>query len=81
MPAPQAACPILCFSDHDADQKRAFLVAWWANLLPDHSYRRVERLQRLDPKASIARLASRPAVPSVYVLLADINGEVTPVPS
>jgi hypothetical protein len=64
---------------HDADKKRALLAAWWAGLLPDHSFPLFERLEPLAPKVAMARLAKLPAAPSVYVLLADIDGEVTPV--
>jgi hypothetical protein len=63
----------------DADKKRALLAAWWADLLPDHSVRLFARLAPLDPAASLTRLSDLPSVPSVYVLLADIGGEATPV--
>lgn len=63
----------------DADLKRAMLSDWWANLLPDRSVRLFEALDSFDPKAATARLAGLPSSPSVYVLFADIDGEVTPV--
>jgi hypothetical protein len=65
--------------NRDADKKRALLTSWWADLLPDHSFRLFERLAPLDPKAATVRLAGLTAGPSIYVLLADMEGETTPV--
>jgi hypothetical protein len=47
--------------------------------LPDYSFRLFAALEQLDPKAAMGRLTCLPAAASVYVLLADINGERTPV--
>jgi hypothetical protein len=66
-------------SDRDADKKRALLRSWWTNLLPDYSFHLFDAHAPLDPKTAMARLTGLPAVPSIYVLLADIDGEVTPV--
>src|SRR5262245_22267896 len=63
----------------DADKKRALLTSWWSDLLPDHSFLLFGPLDPFNPRAAMARLASLPAAPSVYVLLADIDGEATPV--
>jgi hypothetical protein len=60
-------------------KKRAILAAWWGSLLPYHSCRLFEPLEPLDAKAVDARLANLPVAPSVYVLLPDIDGDVTPV--
>jgi hypothetical protein len=63
----------------DADKKRALLAAWWVPLLSDYSIRLFDRHTSFDPSAASLRLATVPAVSSIYVLLADINGEVTPL--
>src|SRR5262245_13914657 len=63
----------------DADRKRALLTSWWGNLLPDHSFRLFEPMDPLDPEVAMARLSGLPDGPSVYALLADIDGEITPV--
>lgn len=63
----------------DAEKKRALLAAWWAKLLADNSCRLFEPLEPLDSKVAMARLASLPVAPSVYLLLADIDGDLTPV--
>jgi hypothetical protein len=66
-------------TSRDADKKRALLAAWWAPLLQNHCFGLFDRLTPLDPTAALLRLAAVPAVSSIYVLLADIYGEVTPV--
>lgn len=63
----------------DSDKKREQLNAWWADLLPEHSFQLFEPLEPLDPMVAMDRLASLPAAPSVYVLFADIERKVTPV--
>jgi hypothetical protein len=65
--------------NRDAGKKRELLTSWWASFLPDHSCRLFDPLAPLDPEAAMARLARLPTTPSVYVLLADIDGEATPV--
>jgi hypothetical protein len=63
----------------DADKKRALLTSWWAELMPDHAVRLFDALAPLDAKTALARLANLPTSACVYVLLADIGGELTPV--
>jgi hypothetical protein len=66
-------------TSRDADKKRTLLAAWCTPLLPGHSLRLCDRVSSFDTRAALLRLATLPTAPSIYILLADINGEATPV--